>query len=131
MNKFESFIVKIGHVITWPFVHADKLITTLMTCLKDEPGVKIAVVGLVQHIVDLSKDGTIAFAAKGLDIPDDIATAHAGKNLLMYVTTVFLPAIESAYKDIVGDVSAPLAGIPASDLSAAQPGPGLHTVTAA
>jgi hypothetical protein len=114
------------------------VIETLNTALKDEPAVKVAVVGLISKIETLTKDGAVAVAADGIDVPDDVATVAAAQTLYAYVTQTFLPAIEAAYKDVEGDVKVPTpaeavaAAVGSAVASAdAQTGPGLHTVTAA
>ena len=127
-NWFLNDVKKVGNVLAWPFVHAEQLIKTLDTALADTPAVKIAVVGLIQHVEAVTADGAIAVAAKGIDLPDDIATVAAAQTLYKYVTDVFLPAVEKAYKDVAADV-ADL--VPATRPVTSDAGPGLHTVTPA
>jgi hypothetical protein len=129
MNAFENVVEKIGKGIAWPFVHATQVIEVLTTALKDEPTVKTAIVGLVQQIEMLDKDGATSLADKGIDIPEDIATVADAKALWAYVTGTFLPAVESAYKDFDADLQ--VAQPVTAAAAAGTAGPGLHTVTAA
>jgi hypothetical protein len=134
MNVFENVVEKIGKAIAYPFIHAAQVIEVLTTALHDEPAVKTAVVGLIQQIEMLDKDGASALAAKGINIPEDMATLADAKALWQYVTDTFLPAVEAAYKDFDADLQTANAA-PAADATpvadAAMAGPGLHTVTAA
>lgn len=132
MNPVEKVFEKIGKAIAWPFVHATEVIEVLTTALKDEPEVKTAIVGLVQQIQALVKDGSIAIAADGLNVPDDVATVAAAQTLFAYVTGTFLPTLESAYKDEKSDVeTAASSDVEAAASSVIQTGPGLHAVSAA
>lgn len=137
MNGFEKFFAKVGKAIAWPFEHSIQVIETLSAALKDEPEVKTAIVGLVSQIKTLTEDGAVAVAAKGIDVPDDLATVAAAQTLFAYVTQTFLPAIEAAYKDVETAAKVPtpeeavaavVSGAVAS--SVAQSGPGLAAVTA-
>jgi hypothetical protein len=134
--SLKTVLAKIGKVIAWPFEHASQVIETLSTALKDEPEVKTAVVGLVSQIETLTKDGAVAVAAHGIDIPDDLAEVAAAQALWAYVKGTFLPAIEAAYKDVEAAVKVPspaeavAAAVGAAPaLSTVQTGPGLAAVT--
>lgn len=104
MNAFTQILKKIGAVIEWPFKHAAQLIKTIEDGLKDEPAVKTAIVGLIRQIETVTADAAAATVAKGLDIPEDIQTVQAAETLFRYVTSTFLPAIETAYTDLKADV---------------------------
>ncbi len=114
MNAFTKVIAKIGHVIEWPFVHAAKLIKTINDALRDEPAVKNAIVGLMEQIAQISADSAVAISARGLDLPDDMQTLQDAEKLWAYVTTVFIPAIDTAYSDIKVDLSLPDPTLPTS-----------------
>ena len=132
MNGFEKVVVDIGKVIEWPFVHGAELAKLLSEALKDEPAVKAAVVGLVQEIGLVTADGAIVVSSAGVNITADMAELAAMKALWTYVTQTFLPAVETAWKDIGPEMAAlesageaPPAPAPAA---AVDPAPGLHTV---
>lgn len=136
MNGFEKVMVDIGKGVAYPFVHSAQLIAILGTALKDEPVVKDAVVGLISQVGQLTAEGAIAVTAKGIDLPDDVATLVAAKSLFTYVTLTFLPAVEGAYKDLAPEIKGLDQPAPAPDAAPAPapavvPAPGLHTVTPA
>jgi hypothetical protein len=130
-NWFATDAKKVGKVLEYPFVHAEQFIKTLSDALTDAPVVKNAMVGLLQQVEVVTADGAIAVAAKGIDLPDDVATVAAAQTLYQYVTNTFLPAVEKAYKDVAADVeltpATPVTPAPASEVIQ---GPGLHTITA-
>lgn len=141
MNEFEKVVMDIGKGIEWPFVRAGQLIGLLTVALKDEPGVKAAVVGLVQQIEAVTADGAIVIAAKGIDVTADLAEVAQMKALWNYVTGTFLPDVEAAWSEIKPEIDAlnaasdPSSNVPEAPLpatpgvtAAAVAAPGLHTV---
>ena len=130
MNTFEKVLYNIGKGIIWPFEHLAALIGVLNDALKDTPEVKSAVVGLVGMIAAIGKDGALAVAGKGLNLPEDLATVSDAEALFAYTQQTFLPAIEAAFKDIKKDITDVNAAT-VVEVPQLQPGPGLHNVTPA
>jgi hypothetical protein len=89
--------------IEYPFRHTSQFIAVLGTALKDAPEVRAAVVGLVKAAETVIADTVTDVAAKGLDIPEDLKTLTDVKTFFTYFTSTFLPAVESAYKEIAAD----------------------------
>ena len=134
MNAFEKDVVKVGHVIAWPFVHAAQVVRVIEDAMKHEPAVKAAVVGLVQQVQAVTAQGAVVVAAEGLNIPADLHELVLAKTLFAYVTSVVLPAVEGAWKDIAEDLGPVATNVPVPlpvAIVDAQAGPGLHNVTAA
>lgn len=137
MNVFEKVGEDILHVVEYPFVHGEKLVDLLEAALKNEPAVQTAITGLIKQVGALTADGAIAISARGVDLPDDLATLAAAQVLWGYVTKTFIPEIEAAYRaiaSIVDPASQPKASAPAA-VSTVAPGtvsvirgPGLHMV---
>ena len=92
-------------VVDYPFSHLVQAIRLLDTVLKDEPTLKVAVIGLLKQIEILTMDGAIAVSADGLNLPADVATVAAGATLLKYVHDVFLPTIQKDFKDVKSDLT--------------------------
>jgi len=132
MNGFEKVVVDIGKGIEWPFVHAAELTKLLSEALKDEPAVKAAVVGLVQEIGLVTADGAIVVSSAGVNVTADMAELVAMKALWTYIAQTFLPAVETAWKDIRPEMAAleSAGGAPPAQAPAAavDPAPGLHSV---
>lgn len=100
-NKFLTVVGDIGKVIAWPFVHASRAINIITTTMRDYPAVRTAVVGLIQQVSTNVQDTEAAIAAGGLNPEADLVELNAAKALYAYAKDVFLPALETAYKDEV------------------------------
>lgn len=122
---------KVISVVEWPFKHAAMLETLLSDGLKDAPQVKTAIVGLVEQFGAVEPDFVAAITADGLNLGADLKGIADVKNLFVYFTQTFLPVVEKAYADLKKDVPSVPALPVAAAASAAQPGPGLHSVTPA
>ncbi|HUX10911.1 MAG TPA: hypothetical protein VMW51_09735 [Terriglobia bacterium] len=131
MNELEKVLVKIGHGVEWPFVHGEQLVKLLTSVLKDEPAVKAAVVGLIQQIATITADGAIVVSGAGVNLTADMAELVAARALWNYVVTVFLPAVQGAWKDLEPTIGGLEAGAASQAAPAVVPPPGLHNVTPA
>ena len=96
-NPVISFFGKVGKILEWPFVHAAQVIGVLTVTLTQYPLVRTAVIGLITQIQTNVQDVALAAADKGLNVSADVAELAAAKSLWVYVTQVFMPAIEAAY----------------------------------
>jgi hypothetical protein len=81
-----------------------KAIAVLTTALKDEPAVKAAVVALVQAGSKVIADGAIAVAAKGVNLPEDIATVVDAESFVQYFAHTFVPAVSACIKEVEADI---------------------------
>jgi hypothetical protein len=98
-NPFLNALKKIGAVITWPIRHSVMLGKMLVDFERDEPKVKDVIIGLVEKFEALGPQAALAIAARGLNIPADLAVEQGVKNLFAYFTETFLPTVEEAYSD--------------------------------
>jgi hypothetical protein len=144
MNIAEKIAVDIGKGIAWPFKHAEQVIEVVDTGLKDTPAVRAAIVGLIKQIGVVTSDAALAVAADGTNLPEDVTAAKAAESLFVYVKNAFLPAVETAFKDLAADIepvsTEPTLAVAVVSVDAdpvideskiVKPGPGLHTVTPA
>lgn len=106
-----SFFSKIGHVfkiaaedtgkvVIYPFTHAAHFASILGEALEDVPAVKTATVELVRLADVVVADGGVDVATKGTNVVADVQTAEDVRAFFAYFGSTFLPAVETAYKDI-------------------------------
>lgn len=132
MNPVLNALRKIGAVITWPIRHSIMLGKMLVDFERDEPKVKDVIVGLVEKFESLGPQAVAAIAARGLNIPADLAVEQGVKDLFSYFAQTFLPTVEEAYSDFeaarqIGADAATVAGA-ALEKAIADPAPSPVTV---
>ena len=96
-------------VVVYPFVHTAKVIAILGTALKDEPALKASVTNLVSAAAKIIADGALDVAAKGMNLPEDLATITDMIVFFRYFSSTFIPEVESVIKDVEVDVKLPAA----------------------
>jgi hypothetical protein len=121
---------KIVSIVEYPFVHAVQIEKLIADGLKDEPKVKMAIVGLVEQIDILSPDVIADVAANGLNLASDLKTVVDVQTFFVYISGTFLPAVEQAYSDIKADIPATTPA-PAAPAAVDTTAPGLHNVVPA
>jgi hypothetical protein len=120
-------------------VKAVEKIATIFDQLKtDAPELRAALVGLVGYAEAVGGDIAVDSSADGLNVTADLATLKAAADLITYFRTTVLPIVEQVYGQVKTDTATTVAAspapaappVPAALIAAAQPGPGLHAVTA-
>lgn len=99
-NEFEKVVEDVGKAIAYPFVHTAQFTELAVDAFKDYPAVKAAVLGLVKAGEVVVADVATDISAKGLNLPEDQKTLTDIKAYKDYFTGTFVPAVESAYKDL-------------------------------
>lgn len=128
MMELEKIAVDIGH--GFKIAASDvargvealpKVIIVLCVALKDEPGVRDAVVGLISTMKPLIADGAADFASKGLNLPEDVQTIRDLQGVVHYVKDTFIPKISAAYHDEKDALEMPAPAAPVPAIAPAAP----------
>lgn len=104
--SLKTVVEKIVADVEYPFVHAPKFVTLIDEAVKGEPAIKAAVINLVKAAELAIADGAIAVAAKGIDLPADLAEVHDIESFFTYFKGTFLPLIEAEYKELSATATA-------------------------
>ena len=106
-NEIERIAETVGkdiiHGVEYPFVHTAQFIAVIDTAVKNSPAVKAAIIDLVKQAEIVISDTGKDIAAKGIDITEDVQTLTDAKAFFVYFESVFIPLVETIYKEIVSD----------------------------
>lgn len=134
LSSITTALGSVIHVVEAPFSEADKLGELFATVEKDVPEVKTAALQLVSLVEGVGADVATDLSEKGLNIPSDVKTFNDAAAVYSYVVTTLVPLFKQVYNDVKADLpgSTPaIAGAAAPEATAAQTGPGLHTIVPA
>ena len=100
--------------IELPVSDVDKVFLVLTKGAADAPEVATVVRTLVTKALTLGAAGSLAVAADGINIPDDLAVLADAKDLYSYVKATVIPTVEKTWDDLAASLNpaAPAASDP-------------------